>query len=209
MPTAAYERFMASTNIDYERWHDGIGYDLDALGELEGAERHAAEQWLLTRAADDWRDLEGLIAIGSARARAAVIDQLRHGKLEQRLWAARSLADDSALAGDREAAIVAGLESSVILTGMSVAMDLAVAERTPAIVAALFRAALRDEGEVAVHAAARLAFIHGKAREEFDWDLRPLFLRFHAVDHAERAAAFRDLCKLCDVDPEPYLAAWN
>jgi hypothetical protein len=74
-------------------------------------------------------------------------------------------------------------------------------------VAALFRAALREEGSPAFHAAARLAFIHGKAKEAFDWDLRPLFLRFNTTDRVERAAAFRDLCTLCEVDPEPYLAA--
>jgi hypothetical protein len=58
-----------------------------------------------------------------------------------------------------------------------------------------------------VHAAARLAFIYGKAKEPFDWDLRPLYLRFNTTDRAEREAAFRDLCRLCDVDPEPYLKA--
>ena len=207
--SAAFERFMASTDIDYERWHEGIGYDLDALGSLEGGERHDAERWLLARADKDWRDLEGLLALGSDSARAAVVDQLRHGKLEQRLYAARYLADDAALAADVDAAVVAGLETSVILTGLSVVLDVATSRRTPAVVAALFRAALRDEGEVAVHAAARLAFIHGKASDEFDWELRPVFLRFHAQDRAERAAAFRDLCRLCEVDPDPYLAAWT
>jgi hypothetical protein len=209
VPSEAYRRFMASTDIDYERWHDGIGYDLEALGELEGRERHDAESWLLARPNKDWRDLEALVALGSSPARAAVVNQLRYGKVEQRLWAARCLRHDRTLAADRDAAVVAGLETSVILTGLSVALDLATEERTPAMVAALFRAALRDEGEVAVQAAARLAFIHGKAKEEFAWDLRPLFLRFHAQDRAERAAAFRDLCRLCEVDPEPYLAGWT
>lgn len=205
MGSAAYERFVASTNIDYERWHEGIGYDLDALRELDPDERFRAEHWLRARAGQDWRDLEGLLALGSPTARAAVVEQLRRGKLEQRLHAARYLTDDPALAADREAAVVAGLGSAVFYGGLSVALDLATRERTPAMLDALFRACFREQGEGAVHAAARLAFIHGAAKEEFDWDLRPLYLRFNTPDRVEREAAFRDLCALCKVDPAPYL----
>lgn len=205
MRSAAYERFMASTNIGYEQWHDGEGYDVEALTSLEGRERSEAERWLLARAANDWRDLEGLLAIGTPAGKSAVVEQLRHEKLEQRLWAAKYLADEASLAADREAAVVAGLGSALLYGGLTVALDIATSERTPAMVDAMFRAALRDEGEAAVHAAARLAFIHGKAKEAFDWDLRPLFLRFNTPDRAERAAAFRDLCTLCRVDPAPYL----
>jgi hypothetical protein len=207
MDSEAYKRFMASTEIDYERWKEGEGYDLDALRASEPDEQFRAEHWLLGRADEDWRDLEALLALGTDTARAAVAAQLRTGKLEQRLNAARLLADDPAVAGDVEAAAVAGLESALLFYGLSIALDLATTLRTPALIDALFRAALRDEGEAAVHAAARLAFIHGKAREEFDWTLRPLFLRFNTQDRAEREAAFRELCGICAVDPEPFLAA--
>jgi hypothetical protein len=205
--SAAFDRFMASTDIDYEKWHEGESYDLDALRALDPDERFRVEQWLLVRADKDWRDLEGLLALGTDEARAAVVNELRNGKLEQRLHAARLLEDDATLAADIDAAAVAGLESAVLYGGLSVALDLATTRRTPALIAALFRAALRDEGEAAVHAAARLAFIHGKAKEPFDWDVRPLFLRFHTPDCAAKEAAFRDLCTLCEVDPEPYLRA--
>lgn len=171
MGSEAYERFMASTDIDYERWHDGVGYDLEALGALGGRERAEAQQWLLARAGNDWRDLEGLLALGS----------------------------------DTACAVVAGLESAVFYGGLSVALDLATEERTPAMVDALFRACFREQGEGAVHAAARLAFIQGAAKEAFDWDLRSLFLRFNTPDRAEREAAFRNLCALCKVDPAPYV----
>jgi hypothetical protein len=205
--SSAYDRFMASTEIDYERWHEGIGYDLDALGAMDPDERFRTEHWLLVRAGQDWRDLEALLALGSDAARAAVVEQLRAGKLEQRLQAARLLRDDPTLTGEIEAAAVAGLESALLYDGLSIALDLATTHRTPALIDALFRAALRDEGEAAVHAAARLAFIHGVAKEEFDWELRPLFLRFNTQDRAEREVAFRELCALCKVDPEPYLRA--
>ena len=204
----ALERFMSSTSIDYEAWHDGVGYDLDALRELKGDDQAQAERFLLDRAGSDWRDLEALLALGTTTARDAVVDQLRTGRLEQRLWAARYLADDPSLADDREAAVVAGLAEGVFYGGLSVALDLATEARTPAMVEALFRAALRDEGEAAVHAAARLAFIHRKAKEEFDYELRPLFLKFNTQDRGERTRAFKELCKLCGVEPGPYLREW-
>jgi hypothetical protein len=205
----AYERFMASTEIDYERWREGIGYDLAALQEMDPDEQFRAEHWLRTRAGEDWRDLEALLALGSATARAAVLEQLRHGSVEQRLAAARRLADDPSLAADVEAAVLAGLESALFYGGLSDALDLAVELRTPAMVDALIRATLRDAGEAAVHAAARLAYIEGKAKEPFDWDLRPLFLRFGTADRAEREAVFRELCALCALDPEPFLRDWR
>jgi hypothetical protein len=203
--SAAFEKFMSSTDIDYEAWHDGVGYDLEALGSLAGPEREEAERFLLDRAGSDWRDLEGLVTLGSDAAREAVVNQLRSGRPEQRLWAARFLGDDPALRGDREAAVIEGLEKTEFLSGLSVALDLATELRTPAIVEALFRTALRGEGEGAVHAAARLAYIHRKAKEPFDWELRPLFLKFNSEDRGERIRAFRELSKLVGVDPTPYL----
>jgi hypothetical protein len=204
-----FERFMASTSIDYDAWHDGVGYDLEALAALEGEERAEAERFLVDRAGSDWRDLEGLVALGTPAAREALVEQLRTGRLEQRLWAARYVGNDRALAKDREQAVVAGLGEGLLYGGLSVALDLATELRTPAMIEALFRALLRDEGEAAVNAAARLAFIHGKAKEEFDWELRPLFLRFGSTDRGERTRAFRELCKLCGVDPAPYLREWS
>jgi hypothetical protein len=203
---------MASTDIDYQKWHDGEGYDLEALQALEPDERFRIEQWLLARAANDWRDLEGLLALGTPTARAAVVDQLRHGKLEQRLAAARRLTDDPPaaatdprFAADREAAVVEGLRSALLYYGLTQALDLAVEVRTPAMIAALWRATQRGESEASVHAAARLAFLYGKATSDFDWDLRPLFLRFGTPDKAERAAATAELGRLCGVDPATYL----
>ncbi len=210
--SAAFQRFTASTNIDYEKWHDGVGYDLEALRALTGSERGEAERWLLDRAARDWRDIEGLLALGSAVARAAVVEQLRHGTTEQRLWSAHYLTDDlraaatdPAFEADREEAVIDGLRSALIYGGLTQALDLAVEVRTPAMVAALWRATQRDEGEAAVHAAARLAYLYGKAASDFDWDLRPLFLRFGGRDPTERAAATAELGRLCGVDPATFL----
>jgi hypothetical protein len=196
---------MASTDIDYERWHDGVPYDLEAIAELPPGEREEVEAWLLPRASNDWRDLEGLLALGTTRGQDAVVNQLRHGTIGMRLAAARRLPDDPVIEPDREEAIVDGLATATVLSGLTTALDLATERRTPRVMDALFRAALRTDDIMAVHAAARLAFIHGKAKEPFDWDRRALYLRFGDADPTVRRAAFVELCRECEVDPARYL----
>ncbi len=144
----AYERFMASTEIDYERWHDGVPYDVDAIAELTPAESREVEAW---------------------------------------------------------AAIVDGLDTSTVMDGLTTAIDLAQEHRTPVVMDALFRAALRDDHVMAVHAAALLLFLYGKAKEPFDWDRRPFFLQFGEDDPTVRRTAFVQLCRECGVDPARYL----
>ena len=96
----------------------------------QGRERAEAEAWLLARAGSDWRDLEGLLTLGSDRAREAVIDQLRNGSLEQRLAAARRLPEDPAIEADRVGAIVAGLGTATVMNGLTTALDLAAEYRS-------------------------------------------------------------------------------
>src|SRR5436190_1994916 len=59
--TPAYEKFIASMTITQEMWHDGIGYDTDAL-RLASAEERAGLVSRLT-ACGDWRDVEALAEI--------------------------------------------------------------------------------------------------------------------------------------------------
>ena len=74
----------------------------------------------------------------------------------------------------------------------------------PAVVDALFRGALWRDGDVAVHFAAMLMFLHGMAGEPFDWEQRPFFLRFNTTDRREREAVFTELCEKVGVDPKEY-----
>jgi hypothetical protein len=50
-----------------------------------------------------------------------------------------------------------------------------------------------------------LFFLHGKSKEQFDWDHRPFFLRFNTTDRNEREAVFREMCETIGVDPQKYL----
>src|SRR5262245_55779768 len=63
------ERFRQSMRIDYEKWHDGIGYDMSLLEIASPAERKVIEVMLLVRGANDWRDVEALARLNTPAAR--------------------------------------------------------------------------------------------------------------------------------------------
>ena len=54
------QRFEKSMVIDYEKWHDGVGYDVDALRSASQAERKAIEQMVIHHSPRGWRDIEAL-----------------------------------------------------------------------------------------------------------------------------------------------------
>jgi hypothetical protein len=187
-PLARFERSMV---MDYEKWHDGIGYDLDALRALSPEERATIERRLA--GSHDWRDLEALAELKTEGAKKALLAASKHANPEVRLNVARyapELVDDN----QRKAALVDALKRSQFFGGLSQAIDEVAEFHPPEIVEALFDGALNREGEVAVHFAALLMFIHGKAKEPFDMRQRPFFLRFNTTDRAERKAVFRELC---------------
>ena len=41
-PSSAYQKFVSSMETGYEDWHDGVGYDVDALKQITGPEQTAA-----------------------------------------------------------------------------------------------------------------------------------------------------------------------
>jgi hypothetical protein len=107
-------------------------------------------------------------------------------------------------AADREKLLIQSLENDAIYGGLSQAIDEAAEFHPPAVIDTLLRGALNRDGEAAVHFAALLMYIHGKAAEPFDWAQRPFFLRFHTTDRVERAAVFRELCDRIGVDAAKY-----
>ena len=203
-PRSPLQRFRRSMVIDYEKWHDGIGYDLDALHAASGDERAAIETLLIARNAADWRDVEGLAALGTARARAALQTALKRGDHEVRLAVIR-FAPELVPQAARVQSLVAALEGAELYAGLSAALDQVEKCHPPAVVDALLRGALARDGEVAVNFAAMLLYLHGRAEEPFDWAQRPFFLRFHTTDRAARETVFRELCDKIAVDPARYL----
>ncbi|MEQ8936288.1 MAG: hypothetical protein RIE56_10910 [Amphiplicatus sp.] len=187
------ERFRASMNTDYEKWRDGIGYDLQALREASPAERAEIERLTLAHQPRDWRDIEALVLLDSPAARAALHEAVKDGDPQTRMAVTRH-APGLVTEKKREASLVRAIRKAQAFDGLSAILDEAEAFHPPAVIDAMLAATLKGDGEAAVSFAALLYYLHGKAESSFDWAHRPFFLRFNTDGTAEREAAFRDLC---------------
>ena len=72
MPTPAYDRFKASMVMDFDKWHDGLPYDLDALTQVTREEAKQLTSELVAKSTLDWRDVEALRTLATPRALARV-----------------------------------------------------------------------------------------------------------------------------------------
>jgi hypothetical protein len=198
------QRFDKSMVIDFEKWHDGIGYDIEAIKLASPAERAAIEQTLINHSPRDWRDIEALAEIRTERARQAIKQAINDPNPEVRVAVTRYASN---LVTDRERtrSIVDGLQNAELFGGLSQVID-DVAEYHPqGVKDALITGLLKRKGDVAVLFAAMLFYIFGKANEPFDMAQRPFFLRFNTEDRAEREAVFLELCARLGITPEKYL----
>ena len=174
-------RFKLSMDIDYEKWHDGVGYDLEALREATPSERKAIEDMLITRSSLGWRDIEALAEINTHRSRAAIKSAASKAGVETRIAAvryARELFSD----GERISIIVDALRTAKLYGGLSQALDIVADFHPPEVVSELLRGVMQREGDVAVLYAAMLLYIYNKSKEPFDWKERPFLLRFNTED---------------------------
>ena len=73
----AFQRFLDSMKIGYIEWHDGIGYDLDALNEMTPDELRQVEELVIRRKDSDWRDVETLAALNTPFTIQALKDCLQ------------------------------------------------------------------------------------------------------------------------------------
>lgn len=200
MASAARDRFLASMQIGYDEWHDGVPYDLATLAEMTAAERGEIEALLLRRTDRHWRDIEALQTLATPAAIGALRGELRNADPGTRLWAARAL---RALGEkpDIDEEIVAALEGCGFGEGFAPALSTAAEAPSDAIKRALLRGALLAQDDRGIHFAALLYFIHGKTDCEFDWDRRPFFLRFGPGDPDDRRKAFAELCAELEIPP--------
>src|SRR6185369_7092425 len=137
-----------------------------------------------------WRDVEVFEIAGTAEAESALTRALDHGPPEARLHAMEALAEQGKLP-DVDERLSRLLDRVSAFDGLDPALRMAEQHRGPKVRMALLRGA-RDRPEVAVHYAALLYYFAGLAKEEFDWDHRPFFLRFGEDNPREdRRAAFK------------------
>ena len=196
-------RFARSMIIDFEKWHDGIGYDLEAIGEASPDERLAIEKLVISSKGRDWRDIEALAEIDTPSSRKAIREAFLEGDHRVRM-AVISYSPDNVNRDEKVEAIVGCLRACAINDGLSHALDLVEEFHPPEVVDELFRGVQEREGDVAVNIAAMLLFVHGKAEMPFDWAQRPFLLRFNTEDKEERRQAFLELCQKIGVRAEDH-----
>jgi hypothetical protein len=199
--STAWERFWESTKIGYMEWHDGIGYDLDALRTMTDGERTEAIRLMRTRS-QGWREVEAYGVVNTVEARAALRDALRSASAETRLHAAEKLHDlGEPIALDQF--VAKELPSVTLLDGMTVALRIAARVPTPAVRRALI-VGIRHRPDVAFHFAATLCSLaKDVAPSAFGWDIRRFLLRLGDHNSPEdRKAAFDELCGVLGMSAE-------
>ncbi|HSY24617.1 MAG TPA: hypothetical protein VK841_20970 [Polyangiaceae bacterium] len=199
--STSWDCFWESTQIGYMEWHDGIGYDLDALRAMTDAERAETIRVLRTRL-QGWREVEVYGVVNTAEARAALRDALRSASAETRLHAAAKLHDlGEPIALDQF--VAKELPSITVLDGMTVALRLATRVPTPEVRRALLDG-IRHRPDVAFHFAATLCRLARDVHLSVPGgDIRRFLLRL-AAPHSpkDRSAAFEELCRVLGIRAE-------
>lgn len=190
---AAWKRFQESTQIGYEQWHDGVGYDLGALDDLDDHDRKRAEEFLLPRAEADWRDLEALERLGTPRALDAISRARLSKNAEIRMYAFSY--GPEASADERDRAIVESLDEVEPFAGLTVTMRLVRRYPTPTVIEKLW-SQVRARCQNSYHAAEALALIAGVLEDEWDMTHRDLFLRLQSAESEDRRLAVAEFEKL-------------
>lgn len=202
MPSPAYLRFVDSLALDYERWHDGGGFDLEALARIDKSERGDVVHVLAQRHAT-WREIEALEQIDIPPAFMAIKRALRDSdSVDTRLAAAEALDRLGKLEQPIDGVLAREIESLTdVSDGCTRALLMAEDHPTDRVKQALL-AASHKRTESAMHCAGVLCYLAGAGTEPFDWALRPLFLRLgpHEPD-ADREVAFGELCALVKMQP--------
>ena len=201
---APLQRFEASMKIGFEEWHDGIGYDIEAIGIASPTEREAIEQVLINHSPRDWRDIEALAEINTNSARDTLKNAIKDTNPVVRVAVAR-FAPDLVTDNERTQSIVDALEKAEIFNGLSQVLDEVERYHPEEVKEALIRGLLTRKGDVVVLFAAMLFYLFGEAKKPFDMKQRPFFLRFKTEDRKERVEAFRELCQKLKINPEKYL----
>ncbi len=191
------DQFAASMVSDYEKWREGIGYDLDLLPQMSSWERHTLEGELIQelRRGGNWRDVEALAALDTPAARAAIDVARFHSDPEVRAYAVEQSIEEGNLPSELiECDIIRVIEQAAAMSTLSRALSLAESCRTPAVRRAILDQARTGDSTTRVHMAALLFYLCGKSEDSFDWNHRPYFLRFgDNNDEFDFRAAWREL----------------
>lgn len=194
MTSKAYRVFLDSMIPNFERWHDGLGYDLEALDQLGSQEQDSIEKLLIQNLTDkgDWRDVQALSALNTPAAREAVDRARFHKKIKARNYALRIIISAQDPENTPEE-LRSELEDQVVQAVMQGDYQMAESMPTMRVKKALLDSVLVIDREIRVSAVGFLLYICGKTSEPFDWDQRPFFLRFRERDSVNLKQAWEEL----------------
>jgi hypothetical protein len=200
---SALQRFLDSMKIGYNEWHDGIGYDLNALKKMSPEELKQVEELILTRKDSDWRDVEALAALNTPSTIQALKDCLQSNNFDARLFATKYL-KEMGIEDHVEEIVINTLPETKIGVGMTYALTLAETYPTERIRQTVLRCALVGNDDIRIHCAAMALHLYGKAHSNFDSKQKIIF-EFRNPDLTTRMKSFRRLCSLVGVKPDDVL----
>ena len=197
MTSKIYQKFLDSMKRDFDKWHDGIGYDLEALERMEPQEKDSIEDLLIEnlKQAGDWRDVEALVALGTTKAYIEVDKARFHNNAKVRNYALKIIIN-TRKSKDTAVKDMVGLELQIIQAVENGYYQMAECMPTLRVKKALLKF-VREAADsvIRVNGAAFLLYICGKTSEPFDWDQRPFFLRFSEDNPEELQKAWEELRK--------------
>lgn len=163
--TPLLDLFKGGMVIDYEKWHDGVGYDLSVIEQMSPAERSMLNAKLRDKLKShpDWRDVEALHTLNGTTPPPPT-----------------------------DAEIVHAIESAVEINGLVRAIDLAANHNTDPVRQAVLNRARTGDPTTRVNMAALLYFLCGLSNEVFDWSHRPFFLLFGEAEFQPAWNQLRD-----------------
>lgn len=201
-----FDRFLAAARIDPDHWRDPA-HDLEAIRLATPEERRAIEQFLIARGVKHYIDVEALALIDSPDAHRALLDAFKNGSTEVRAAVAQ-VAPNLIPENELFLELLQRVDECNVYEGLDITLQQIEAKHPPAIIEAMLHRIVRNPGVVAVHYTALLLYLHGQAKNAFDWEERPFFLRFNRGDDADRRQAFIELCDRLGRASAPYCEAW-
>ena len=206
MPTPAHQTFRESMNTGRDRWHDGEPYDLSAFAQMSPEEKETVAREMLAKHQLDWRDMQVLAAVNSAKAFNKLRDLLDERQpVQVQAFALRELIGMPKRMGGSvaDAKIRDLLERVTEHDGLTTVLQLAEQHGGPWSKLALLRG-VRERPGLAIHFASSLLDMAGLSSDmaAFDPKFRPTLLNLLPDSTPdERAAAFAKLCGWLDIDP--------
>jgi hypothetical protein len=195
-PRTLVEEFRASMSINQERYHNEVSYDLYLLDKATPDERTQIETLLLGEPVTDWPIVEGLSRLRTSATIARLQHALATTPYHEVKMAITDYAADLITEEQRSAAIIATVREALLTRGLHLALRQIVTFHPPEIIDELLRATVEREGSAAMHCAAYLLVLNGKAKAVFEDEHRTFLNRFATRVPEDRLLVHAELLRM-------------